>query len=235
MMRSPDTCTESVRVCTREGMQDLRIPSHAYSFDGFRTWVSNPSFPEKTYVTFLSGIIYAGLAGEGNGDHLAVRGAVSAAIFDLEAKGDLGEFFCRGAFYSNREAQLACYPDAMGFLWSTFDSGTVSLVGEIEGDEDELQGSPDWILEIVSDQSVDFDTSKLQAAYHRAHIAEYWIIDARGQEVEFQIFQWRADGYACSGKVDGWLVSSVFRHRFQLIRKRDRLGGWNYTLLFQKL
>jgi Uma2 family endonuclease len=94
----------------------------------------------------------------------------------------------------------------------------------------EIEGTPDWVLEVLSDSSVEKDTEKLRGAYHRAGIPEYWLVDARGEEVVFQILHWRKTGYAAARVRDGWQHSRVFGRSFRLERQRDDLGLWEYTL-----
>src|SRR5205807_5053207 len=94
----------------------------------------------------------------------------------------------------------------------------------------EIEGTPDWIMEIVSDSSVRKDKTRLREAYHRVGIPEYWLIDARGEEISFQILLWRRNGYAAAPQRGGWQPSRVFRHGFRLKRQRDELGFWEYTL-----
>jgi Uma2 family endonuclease len=94
----------------------------------------------------------------------------------------------------------------------------------------EIEGSPDWVLEIVSDSSVAKDMRDLRQAYHRAGIREYWLIDARGDELIFQILCWRKTGYFAASRKEGWQRSRVFARSFQFTRVRDRGGDWQYTL-----
>jgi hypothetical protein len=70
----------------------------------------------------------------------------------------------------------------------------------------------------------------LHTAYHRARIPEYWLIDARGAEIDFKLLWWRRTGYVAVVPRDGWLRSRILRHEFKLERVRHRLGLWRYTL-----
>jgi Uma2 family endonuclease len=85
-------------------------------------------------------------------------------------------------------------------------------------------------MEIVSKFSVQKDTKSLREKYHRAHIPEYWLIDARGDEIDFQILIWQESGYATSAGKGGWQMSPVFNRRFRLIRRKGRMNLWEYTL-----
>jgi Uma2 family endonuclease len=93
-----------------------------------------------------------------------------------------------------------------------------------------IEGSPDWVLEIVSAWSVEKDTRDLRRAYHAAHIREYWLIDARGEDIHFQVLHWRKSGYAAAPNKDGWSASRVFQRQFRLTRQPDRRGAWKYRL-----
>lgn len=66
--------------------------------------------------------------------------------------------------------------------------------------------------------------------YHRAGINEYWLIDARGEEISFQILDWRKKGYVAATKRDGWQFSLVFKYWFRLTRQRGNLGLWEKAL-----
>lgn len=121
----------------------------------------------------------------------------------------------------------------MVFRWETLLAGKARLVPR-EGQPDhyrEIEGTPDWVLEVVSDSSVKKDTKLLGAAYHRAGIPEYWIVDARGQKIFFQILLWQEKDYVtAAGDHEGWQNSNVFARGFRLTRQREELGLWEYTL-----
>jgi len=93
-----------------------------------------------------------------------------------------------------------------------------------------IEGSPDWILEVLSQWSASQDLKVLRKVYHRAGIREYWIIDARGEEILFQILVRRRSGYVAVRGQDGWYKSEVFGHSFRLTRRRNRMGWWSYNL-----
>ena len=114
--------------------------------------------------------------------------------------------------------------------WDALEKGRVQLVRRKKRPNryGQVSGSPDWVLEIVSDSSVKKDLRDLRAAYHEANVDEYWIIDARGDEIEFQILHWRKSGYVAAPRKAGWQSSRVFGRGFRLTRMRDRRGGWRY-------
>src|SRR5262249_46883245 len=98
----------------------------------------------------------------------------------------------------------------------------------------EIEGTPDWVLEVVSDSSVEKDTEQLRDAYHRAGIPEYWLIDARGNNLVFQILHWPNNGPVAAPVKAGWQRSKVFSRDFRLTRAADEFGGWEYPLEVRK-
>jgi Uma2 family endonuclease len=104
----------------------------------------------------------------------------------------------------------------------------------VEGEKEgylELAGTPDMVLEIVSTSSVEKDTETLRMLYWRAGIPEYWIVDARGECLEFDILRLHSDGYAAVRKRGGWLKSRVFGRSFRLTQRVDDEGNPEYSLL----
>jgi Uma2 family endonuclease len=213
----------------------LRIPADAFTLDGFRAWVKSDELPEKLRVTFLRGEIYLEMPMEALQTHNKVKGEVTRVLMNLNVELELGDFYLDGVLVSNEEAEVSNNPDATFVSWKSLDAGKVRLVphkGE-EGDYTEIEGTPDWVMEVVSTSSVKKDTVELREAYHQAGIREYWLIDARGEEVAFQILHWRKKGYAAAPVKDGWQRSRVFGRGFRLERKKGRRGLWQYRLLVQ--
>ena len=88
----------------------------------------------------------------------------------------------------------------------------------------ELEGTPDWVLEVVSRWTGRKDTEMLRDAYHRAGIPEFWLIDAQYDEISFQILRRRRDRYVAVASRDGWVRSTVFGRSFRLDRRKNRMG-----------
>ena len=68
----------------------------------------------------------------------------------------------------------------------------------------------------------------IQGATQSADLAGY--VDARGEEIEFQILHWRKAGYVPAPTEQGWHISRIFGGLFKITRKRHRRGDWRYTL-----
>ena len=208
----------------------FHIPRDAYTLAGFRKWVLSDEFPEKQPVMFLNGEIYLYMPKEDVFTHAAVKTAVAGPIYILNQELDLGDFYVNGVLVTNVEADVSNNPDMVGILWESLESGKVRYVTNEKDRTVEIEGSPDWLLEIVSDGSVKKDKRDLRETYHKAGVREYWIIDARGDQIDFQILHWRKTGYAAAPRKADWQRSRVFGRSFQLTRSRDRRGGWRYVL-----
>jgi Uma2 family endonuclease len=213
----------------------FRIPTSALTLAGFREWATSDDFPQHIRAAFVGGEIFIEMSNEDLETHVAVKAEISRVLMNLNRAGKLGKFYSDGALVSNEDASVSNNPDASFFTVESFRSGRVRLVpkeGE-EGRYKEIEGAPDWVLEVISDSSVQKDTARLREAYHQAGIPEYWLVDARGEEIHFHILNHRRNGYAAAPIRDGWQRSRVFGRSFRLDRQHDAFGLWEYTLHVQ--
>ncbi len=70
-----------------------------------------------------------------------------------------------------------------------------------------LEGPPDMALEVVSDDSVDRDWKDKYAAYARAGVREYWVIDPLVKRAA--LFVLVNGRFEQAEEADGWLASTV--------------------------
>lgn len=94
----------------------------------------------------------------------------------------------------------------------------------------ELAGSPDIVVEIVSDSSVRKDRALLRDGYGRAGVREYWLVDARGQDLEFEILHNQAGVLRSQTGRFGPQVSRVLQGTWTLTRSTNRAGRFAYRL-----
>jgi Uma2 family endonuclease len=94
----------------------------------------------------------------------------------------------------------------------------------------EIDGTPDMTLEVVSTTSIKKDTIELRELYWKAGVREYWLINALGDDLQFDIFRRTRSGYVATQKRAGWAKSKVFGQSFKLTSKPDELGYPEYTL-----
>jgi len=212
------------------GIGELVIPRDAHTTKGFLRWAMTDDFPEKGKIELIDGEIFIDMNAEMIDTHALLKLAVHSTLAPLVDRLDLGFFFPDGTLITNDAANLSNNPDGSFASNESLDRGRVEIVPDKSGHYvHSLRGSPDWVLEIVSRSSVQKDTVKLKKLYYKAGVREYWIIDARGKEIDFQILTRGKTGFVSQPKRGGSIASTVFGRRFSLKRKSDR-GLWKYTL-----
>jgi len=193
----------------------VRIPGWVKDLASFRRWARSGAFPDHGWISHLGGEIWVDLSME-RAAHNQAKGAVNGALTQLVQQEDLGSYFSDRMLLANDDADLSTEPDGMFVSHENIDRGKAILV---EGDQAlEVQGSPDMVLEVVSDSSVEKDLEVLFDLYWRAKIAEYWIIDVRGETPRFEINRRGPSKYGALRQQGGWVRSRVFQRSFRLVR-----------------
>jgi Uma2 family endonuclease len=215
--------------------QAVRVPAGAHTLSGFRAWSLSDRFPEHGRISFIAGEIFIDLSGEEIHSHVLVKGELCRGLGNLVRAEQSGMFLPSGMQLANEAAELCHIPDSQFVSWESLENGRLRLVPRAghPGQYVELEGAPDLVAEIVGDVSQGRDTEDLRRAYHRAGIPEYWLIDARGREIDFQILLHRRTGYASAPVRSGWRRSRVFDRSFRLERTRGRMNLWVYRLHVQ--
>lgn len=209
----------------------IEIPPSAYTLDGFTQWTYSDEFPQQGKITFVDGRILIDMSPERAESHAKLKQVINRVIDTLICDHDLGEYYPDGITLRNPIGGVSHEPDALFVSWETLESGKCHP-GTVkqEGNHVDLIGTPDWVCEVLSDSSVKKDTQDLRAAYHKAGIPEYWLVDARGEEIDFQVLVWQPEGYVNQNDREGWKFSPVFKRHFQFTRERNRVGTWRYRL-----
>jgi Uma2 family endonuclease len=217
--------------------EGLRIPAAVHSLTAFRRWAQSDRFPARGRIDYLEGEVEVDISPEDLYTHGAVKVAVTAALHDIVAEGDLGHVFVDGARVTSPQAELSAEPDVVAILWESLDTGRARHVpGRTEGRVAEIEGAPDLVVEIVSDGSVRKDHERLPVLYARAGIPELWRIDARGSELSFEILSLAGTEYRrVEADHDGWIPSAILGLRFRLTRRMARHSTWRYRLESSKL
>ncbi len=156
-----------------------------------------------------------------------------AALARHVKDGDLGEVYAERALFTNVPARVSTEPDFLFVSWSASETGRVTLSRRKQRQEEfiEIVGTPDVVLEVLSDSSLRKDRVRLKAAYESARIPEYWMVDARGDQISFEIFTLDGRAYRPSAPPDQPQTSRVLGARFRLRRARNRVGRYTYTLV----
>ena len=210
----------------------IHVPGSAGTLRGFRAWAVSDDFPRRGRISYIRGELLIDMSAEELETHNKVKSEVSRVIANLAHEHDLGTFYSDRTLLTNEAADLSTEPDGTFVTWEAVQTGRVRCVPREREPREylELAGTPDWVLEVVSSSSVKKDTELLPETYHQAGIPEYCLIDARGDQINFQILLHHAGGYKPVPPREGWVLSGVFQRRFRLQRDRDRLGNWKYTL-----
>ncbi|HJZ90244.1 MAG TPA: hypothetical protein VKE40_05185, partial [Gemmataceae bacterium] len=74
------------------------------------------------------------------------------------------------------------------------------------------------------------DTEFLFDAYWQAGVTEYWLVDARQDPIQFDIFRHTVKEYKRAPKKHAWVTSRVFGKSFRLSVTKKDTGHPEYTL-----
>jgi Uma2 family endonuclease len=210
----------------------LTVPDRATkSLDSFLRWRESEEVPEDARVWFFNGEVWVDLNVEELDSHLNVKGEITRVLGNLAKESKSGKVYPDGLLLTNREANLSGEPDMVFISNETLAAGRVKRRPGRGGGHVGLEGTPDMVLEVVSDGSEKKDNQTLFEAYFDAGIPEYWIVDARGEEVEFTIYRHAGKKYAATrAQAGGWVKSAVFGKSFRLVRGTDAGGNPEFTL-----
>ena len=208
------------------------IPGDALRLAGFRAWTLSDDFPEEGRIEYIGGEVFVDMSKEAISSHALVKSEIGRALVQICLDESLGMAMIDGCRLVNVAADVSNVPDVVFVSFEAIESGRVTLTpSKDDPSEDvELVGSPDIVVEVVSKSSVGKDFTRLRSAYHAADIPEYWLVDARGDEIAFQILLHRRTGYTASPSRDGWVRSRVFDRECRLVREKNRIGKWTYRL-----
>jgi Uma2 family endonuclease len=207
----------------------VHIPPWVVDLQSFRRWVHAEEFPESGQISYLRGEVWVDMSKE-QFTHNQVKGEIAAVLIRLVKQTRSGRFFADGYRLSNATADLSTNPDGMFTSMDSLRAGRVRLLEGADEGYVELQGSPELVVEVISRSSFQKDTVELRHLYWRAGIREYWLIDARGGRLEFNILRHGSRGYVATRKRAGWLKSIVLDRSFRLTQQADALNYPEYTL-----
>jgi len=215
--------------------EQVEIPLDIRSLADFRRWALSDGFPERGRIDFVAGKIEVDMSPEDLFCHGALKVAIAAKLFQRIEREDLGHVLTDRTRVSVPAADLSVEPDVLFLSHQSLDTGRVRLVPKSGGEPGryiEVEGTPDLIVEIVSDSSVTKDTQRLPAAYAVAGVPEFWLADARKEPVVFRIHHLVEGAYApAQPDAEGYLRSNVLACRFRLDAGRDARGHWKFKLL----
>ncbi len=209
--------------------EHIVIPVWVKNLASFRRWTNSDDFPEHGRICYLAGEIDIDLCREPIFTHVALKGEIAAVLSRQTKDEEKGLLLGDGARLSNMEADISVVPDALFASEATLKDRLRLLDTGGQG-YDELEGSPDMVLEVVSYSSVRKDTQQLRRSYWEAGIREYWLVDAREEPLDFDILRHSPKGYRSTPKKNGWIKSSVFGKSFRLTQETSDHGDPEFNL-----
>lgn len=213
---------------------ELLITAEVHHLEAFRRWAHSEDFPERGRIDYLGGEIEVAMSPEDLYTHGAVKTSIATTLHRIVAEADRGTVFVDRTRVSSPEAELSAEPDVVVALDESFDQGRLREIPSAGGQPGrfiELEGAPDLVVEILSDSSTGKDTRRLPPLYARAGIPELWLVDARGDELSFQVKTLEDAGYLpMEPDADGWRDSPVLGLKVRLSRTMTRRRRWRYVL-----
>lgn len=214
--------------------EQVEIPLTLQSLADFRRWATSDAFPEHGRIDYVAGCIEVDFSPEDLHTHGKLKTELVVVLGQRIKERQLGELYTDSTRISCPDADLSVEPDLVFVSDASLDSGRVLLVPKSGGAPDryvEMEGPPDLVVEIVSDASVRKDTERLPAAYFRAGVPEFWLIDARGETLLFQIHRPGPTAYtAVTPEPDGYQHSPTLTLSYRLTRSRNAKGRLTFDL-----
>jgi Uma2 family endonuclease len=213
--------------------EGVRIPDGVIDFESFRRWSWSDEFPESGRIDFLDGQVVVDLAPRDIYRHGGPKCEIGVVLHHIVAHGDRGAVVIGGTRVASPEARLAVEPDVVVLLEESVAAGRVRDVEAVQGSGSyiELEGALDLIVEILSHSSEERDRHWLPPLYAKAGVRELWLVDAREEDLSFEIHALMPAGYRLQlADADGWVASRVLRLRFRLVESADPRGRPRYEL-----
>lgn len=210
---------------------ECEVPTSIGSLRAFRRWAASEAFPEPGRIDYLQGRIEVDMVPEDFFSHGAVKVELAAVLATTTRDAALGYIRVDRTRITNADADLSAEPDLVFISNEARSEGRVEIARNEHGRCMEVIGSPDLVVEIVSDSSEHKDLVRLPKAYFDAGVREFWLIDARGEELVFIIHRRSTKAFApVRADSSGFQTSAVLRRKYRLTRRKDHLGEWEYRL-----
>lgn len=214
--------------------EDVEIPLGIRDLADFRKWALSDDFPERGRIDFLGNRIEVDMSPEDLFCHGTAKMEIGTVLYLHVQNQDLGHVFSDKTRISSPIAELSAEPDILFLSHETLDQNQARLVPKASGGEGrfvEIEGAVDLVVEIISDSSVTKDTGRLPPLYFEAGVRELWLVDARGEELQFQIHHpGESEFQPAIVDGDGFQPSEVLKRRYRLERLTSSRGHWKYVL-----
>jgi Uma2 family endonuclease len=213
----------------------VEVPMRVRSLEDFRRWATSGDFPDRGRIDYISGRIEVDMSPENVFFHGALKVELIRLLSERVKRANIGNLFTDSMRISCPAAALSVEPDLVLISHAGLKGNRIRLVPAVAGKQGsyiEFEGSPDLVVEIVSDSSVAKDTKRLPVAYWAAGVEEFWLADARGEQMIFQIHHRGETRFEpVVADLDGFQKSNVLKCGYRLERHADDRGNWAYDLI----
>ncbi len=204
-------------VLTTETLE-FTIPDRIKDINAFRRWARSPDFPDFPRFAWIQGKVWIDMAREQIFSHVQVKTKFTKILDTLAEESGAGLYLTDGVLFSNTDADISNVPDGIFILNKSILDDRVRFIEGSTGGYTELIGSPDMVLEIVSQGSIKKDVRVLHEAYWSTGVTEYWLVDARLDPIRFEIYRRGSQKFLPVRKEDDWVKSRLFEKSFRLIK-----------------
>ncbi len=215
--------------------ETVEIPGDIRSLADFRRWALSDRFPETGRIDYLGGLMEIDMSPEDVFTHGTVKVEIVRVLAGRVASARLGILLADSSRISSPTAELSVEPDVVFISEDSLEHGRVRLVPRSAGQPDryvEIEGPPDLVVEVVSNRSVTKDTRDLFSRYFAAGVDEYWLVDARREELFFRIHRRGNEGFEpTDADADSYQRSEVLSRWYRLDRSRNAKGRITFHLL----
>lgn len=207
----------------------VRLPAKFADLTAFRQWCMSDEYPEHGDVFWLGGAIWVNVEMEDFSTHNLVKTEITRVLATVTKAAQLGYLMADRMRVVHDAASLSVEPDVMFVSFEGVRAGRAAFRPNDKNRVMEVFGTPDMVLEVASDSSASKDEN-LVHRYFAAGVAEYWRVDARGDQLEFDILRRGPAGFVPTPRRKGRIRSAVFGRSFRLTSATDPLGNPTFTL-----
>jgi hypothetical protein len=203
------------------------------SLADFRRWTASDGFPERGRIDYIDGWIEVDMSPEDLYCHGTLTSELHFGVAGRVKRLRRGQTFVKQARLVSTEGNLSVEPDILYESFESLQSGRVTRKPKASDERQfvEFEGAADLTIEAVSDSSVQKDTRQLPHLYYRANVTEFWLVDARGERLSFQIYRRGPTAFEPAPvDAEGYRYSAVLDCWYRLERHRDKVGDWAYEL-----
>jgi len=197
----------------------ILVPAGIEDLESFRRWTYQDDFPESGRIDYIGGNIEIDISPEQLFAHGRLKTEFVTVFGSLIEKSDW-LIVSDQTRIASVPGDLSAEPDVVLLSRQAIQTRRVILTPKANRPNDyiEIEGPPELVVEVVSDSSVQKDLKRLPPAYFAAGIDEYWIADARGDDLRFVIHHRGSASFEAAAVDDGWQTSSVLNTEFRLTR-----------------